>query len=528
MELTFGVYSLLVYFLVSCGLCVALTFCVRDSAIARGIMNPPLLNRHVHTKPVPRLGGVAIYFSVVLVLMFAMLVSMWTGTPYPFRLRALASLMGPATIVFFLGVYDDLRGADPYLKLGVQACAGALLYWSGFGIQHFDFISSSDALRSALGLPLTVFWVLLITNAINLIDGLDGLAAGSALFSTIVIFVISLLRHNFFVSLITIVLAGAILGFLRFNFNPATIFLGDSGSLFVGFMLSALALAGSQKATTIVAVTIPVIAFGLPILDVTLAVARRLLSAKPLFDADNDHIHHKLLKRGLSHRAAVLILYGVTAGFGLLSMALLHGEKLLALVLVIIAIGVVFGIQQLRYVEFSELTAVLGRAVMRKRVVANNVRIRRAAELLDSCIDRETLCKILQDTLEPLGFSGFRWEELKDRPPEASINPMRYDSKGRIQFSWVKETTANPAWELRLNLTTRKGLQLGYLSLFQIHEDRRQLFDLGIMTDGVRTSISDALQRTIPISSAAGQASHLDQPKELAEDSALRRAASSD
>src|SRR4029077_5297663 len=190
------------------------TLCVRDSAIARGIMNPPLLDRHVHTKPVPRLGGVAIYFSVMLVLIFALLVSMWTGTPHPFRLRTLASLMGPATIVFFLGVYDDLRGADAYLKLGVQALRRALRYWSGFGIQHFDFISSSDALRSALGLPLTVFWVLLITNAINLIDGLDGLAAGSALFSTMVIFAISLLRQNFFVSLTTIVLAGAILGFL--------------------------------------------------------------------------------------------------------------------------------------------------------------------------------------------------------------------------------------------------------------------------------------------------------------------------
>src|SRR5207302_3296486 len=191
------------------------------------------------------------------------------------------------TLILLLGVYDDLRGANAYLKFGVQSCAALLLYINGLRVHHFDLFSSSHILRTTIGLPLTVFWVLLITNAFNLIDGLDGLAAGSAFFSTIVMFVISLFRENAIVSIMTIVLAGAILGFLRYNSNPASIFLGDSGSLFVGFMLSALALAGSQKATAMVAVAIPVVALGLPILDVALAVARRVIGAKPLFDGDH-------------------------------------------------------------------------------------------------------------------------------------------------------------------------------------------------------------------------------------------------
>src|SRR6202023_4148786 len=170
----------------------------------------------------------------------------------------------------------------------------------------------------AIGLPITVLWVIGITNAFNLIDGLDGLAAGSALFSTLVVFVVAIFSGSSLVSLLTIALAGAILGFLRFNFNPATIFLGDCGSLFIGFILSALALEGAtQKAPTVIAVAIPVVSFGLPILETTLSILRRLISGRPVFTADREHIHHKLLQHGLTHRQVVIVLYGVSAVFAL-------------------------------------------------------------------------------------------------------------------------------------------------------------------------------------------------------------------
>ena len=524
------IYNYLLCFAASCGLSLVLTKYVRDFAVAKGWVTPPVSVRHIHQHAVPRLGGVAIFLSVVLVSGLALITAEGRAALETAGARPLIGLFGASAVILALGIYDDLRGAGVYLKLGAQACAGVALYWSGYGVHHLDFLSNLGALRTAIGLPLTIFWVLLITNAFNLIDGLDGLAAGSAFFSTMVMFVISLFRHNSIVSIMTIVLAGAILGFLRFNSNPASIFLGDSGSLFVGFMLSALALAGSQKATTIVAVAIPVVALGLPILDVALAVARRVIGGKPLFEGDHDHIHHKLLKRGLSQRAAVLVLYMATAGFGLLSVAMLHGELTLALVLVAIAVGVVAGVQQLRYVEFSELNAVL-RAIFRNRIVANNVNLRRAAELLDTCTDREAFCRILRDTLQPLGFSGFRLENMNDRRlPDSMILPLSYDSMGRMQFCWVGGIGAEPDWELRLQLITNSGQHLGYLCLFQLHEDRRQSFDLSVMTDGVRTSISDALQRAMPQGLAALQTPHNDaaassQKEECFEKPALRRAA---
>jgi UDP-GlcNAc:undecaprenyl-phosphate GlcNAc-1-phosphate transferase len=491
-------YSLLSCFTASAALALILTQRVRHFAMAKGLIAPPELGRHVHTRPLPRIGGVAVYASVVSVLLCTLIAWHWTGLAHPFSLSRWAGLLGPASIVFLLGLYDDLQGANAYLKFGVQAIAATLLYFAGYGVQHFDFFSRSHAVGVILGLPLTIFWVLLVTNAFNLIDGLDGLAAGSAFFSTVVLFIVSLVQGNFNLSFITLALAGAILGFLRYNFNPATIFLGDSGSLFIGFLLSALALVGSQKATTIVAVAIPLMAFGLPIVDVTLAVARRLLRGTQLFMGDDDHIHHKLLKRGLSQRGAVLTLYAVTAAFGLLSLALLHGQTTLTAVLMVVGIGVLWGIQQLHYVEFSELGELFHQAGVRRRILANNVGIRRAAESLRRCATRADFCKILQETFEPLGFDGFRLESGSARIlPEAWLTPMHRESPGVVQCRWTDLDHREPAWELRLHLPEMSGSPFSYLCLFQLEEDRPVLFDLRVVTNGVRVSIADALERTV-------------------------------
>src|SRR5262249_14709902 len=178
-----------------------------------------------------------------------------------------------------LGVYDDVHSVGPYWKFLVQAIAGAMLFAGGLRIFDLPVLFGTHQFSWYTGLPLTILWVMAITNAFNLIDGLDGLAAGSALFSTLVVFVVALVGN---LSLISLALAGAILGFLRYNFNPATIFLGDCGSLFIGFMLSALGLYGAQKAPTIIAVAIPVVSFGLPILETSLSVLRRLIGGRPV------------------------------------------------------------------------------------------------------------------------------------------------------------------------------------------------------------------------------------------------------
>jgi len=498
-------YFLLLCFAASCALSMFLTTRVRDAAIARGIVAPPRSDRHVHMTPVPRLGGVAVYLSMMLVLVLGLFVLGRTGISHPPSIREVVGLLGPSTIIFLLGFYDDLKGADAYLKFSVQAVAAVLLYFGGYGVEHIDLLSRSHALGVWLGLPITVFWVLLVTNAFNLIDGLDGLAAGSAFLSTMLMFLLSVLRGDFTVSIIMIALAGAVLGFLRFNFNPATIFLGDSGSLFVGFLLSAVALASLHKATTFSAVMIPVIAFGLPILDVALTVVRRSLGGRPLFTGDNDHIHHKLLKRGFSQRRAVLTLYAVTAGFGLLSLTLLYEEKTLAMVLIATTLGVLLGIRQLRYAEISELRELVHRAVLRHRIMVNNANVRRATDAMAACKDREGLCRILQETFEPLGFDGFCLENFGFAGlPDSLIGPLQSDSKGKLLFRWSGEDGHEPAWELRLQLPSKDDQHIGYLCLFQMEEHRPLLFDLQIVTDGVRTSISDAIQRTLPQARGSG------------------------
>ena len=281
------------------------------------------------------------------------------------------------------------------------------------------------------------------------------------------------------VTFLTIALAGAIVGFLRYNFHPASIFLGDSGSLFIGFMLSALALAGAQKAPTMVAVAIPVVSFGLPILDVALAIVRRFLRGKPLFRGDGDHIHHKLLKRGFGQREAALILYAVTAAFGLLSLALFHGGQTVALILAIVGIGVWLGVQHLCYVEFFELQSMFQRTMQRKRILSNNVNVRCATDSLGACSDLRTLCCILERTMQPLGFDGFQFRNSSTTSlPQSELGFLRVDSDGVYRYCWSGIAPAEPAWELRLQLTTSAGYRWGYFSLFRTQVEEMLLVDI--------------------------------------------------
>jgi UDP-GlcNAc:undecaprenyl-phosphate GlcNAc-1-phosphate transferase len=489
------------YFLVfvsSIVLSLVFTGRLRDFANSRGWVAPPELDRHVHTKSVPRLGGVAIFGSFVVAAGLAALLQRVTGVPLVLPARTAFCIFGSALIIFLLGLYDDVRHVGPQWKFGIQTLAAVLLYIGGVGVHRIDLVSSGRTLGTVAGLPLTVFWVLLITNAFNLIDGLDGLAAGSAFFSTTVLFVLSLLTPNAMVTILAIALAGAILGFLRFNFHPASIFLGDSGSMFIGFMLAALALAGSQKAPTMIAVAIPVVAFGFPILDVALAISRRFLSGKPLFRGDRDHIHHKLLKHGLSQRGAVLVLYGVTSCFALLSLILLHDAAMIALVLAIIGIGIVLGVQYLGYVEFSELQDVLRRTSERKRAIVNNVEVRRAVEALNSCADFVMVCVILRNTLHSIGFDGFRLgRNLGEAFSGTPFSPMQRTADGELQLFWDDAGEGESIWELRLELNSDPHYPLGHFSLLRKDVDNPLLVDFNLLSCEFRSALSRAVLRSM-------------------------------
>jgi len=482
-----------------------LTRYVRDFANRRGWVAEPTQGRHLHASPLPRLGGVAIFLSFFLC---AGIAALWVvrhpQLHSPRFLSTMVTILVPAALVFALGVYDDLRGVGPYFKFTVQGIAATLLYLGGLRIVNIPVIFGNHNLPWYIGLLVTIIWVLGITNAFNLIDGLDGLAAGSALFSTLVAFVVAVLSGTPLVEILTIALAGAILGFLRYNFNPATIFLGDSGSLFIGFVLSALALYGAQKAPTIVAVAIPVVSFGLPILETALSILRRLISGRPVFTADAEHIHHKLLQHGLTHRQVVILLYGVSAGFAMLSLFLLWPTgSSLGLVLAVVGIGVWIGVQHLGYLEFGELARVAQRTLDQPQIFVNNLAIRRATEELKVAQDYEQVRRILLAAFGSNDFDGFELQLEVHPSDHAGLEEIETAASRRQgnSFRWNKPGAAkahagSAVWTIALDLMSSANRRRGALTIHRIYSHRHLQIDVNLLTTTFPTALADALERT--------------------------------
>lgn len=395
-------------FILATVLSYALTPLVRRWAIGWGVLDYPDALRRIHSRPIPRLGGLAIYASLLLTLAALLPLENLVAAQFKAHLAAVLKMMAAATLILLLGIYDDLRGTNARIKFTVQIAAAVLLYLSGFQITRlWNPLGGTWELGPALSLPLTVLWVVGITNAFNLIDGLDGLSAGAALFATMTLCLAALFYHQVVVVVVSIALAGAILGFLRYNFSPATIFLGDSGSLFLGFLLAALSVEGSQKSTTAVAVAIPLVSFGLPIVDTLWAITRRGIGKRPLFRGDLEHIHHMMLKRGLSRRQVLIILYGVCAVLALVSLLFLNPQgKLTGLALFLIGVSVFAGIQHLGYHEFNEMMYTVGKIFRHHRVMANNVHLRRAVAELESAQTRTDLFRALASLVETDEFDA--------------------------------------------------------------------------------------------------------------------------
>jgi UDP-GlcNAc:undecaprenyl-phosphate/decaprenyl-phosphate GlcNAc-1-phosphate transferase len=505
----------LAIFVASLLLSFVLTRYVRDLSSARGWVAPPVLDRHLHRVPVPRSGGVAVFLAFLLSFAFALLARRYyLGLAFGVSIKTVATILLPGLLIFLLGVYDDVHPVGPYAKFSVQAAAGAMLFAGGlrcnwkstiFRILNIPLLSGNHHFPWFVGLPLTILWVLAITNAFNLIDGLDGLAAGSALFSTVVVFVVALVSHSVLVSLMSLALAGAILGFLRFNFNPATIFLGDCGSLFIGFILSALALQGAEKAPTIIAVAIPVVSFGLPILDTALCIVRRLISGRPVFIGDREHIHHKLLERGLSHRQVVITLYAVSAMFALLSLFLLWPTgKTLGWVLAVVGAGIWVGIQHLGYLEFGELRRVAQRTIEPRQMLINNLAIRRAVEELKVTRDYGQLCPILEAALGASDFDAFDLYLYRPGAEFCRASGLKLISHSREDslLRWRKPGSdfgyeLATAWSLKLDLVTSRNRRWGSMTIYRMYTERDLQLDINLLTSVLPVALADALERTL-------------------------------
>ncbi len=471
----------------------------------------------MHQRAVPRLGGLAIFLSVLIALSVLGLVNnLLTQALRPDRKEILVFL-ACGFLVLVLGIYDDLRGANATVKFAALAAVTVLFYAFGGRIEHLSIpFMGSVSLHPVVGFLVTMVWVVGIANAFNLIDGVDGLATGSALFSSLVLLTVSLLQGKAMVAVCALVLTGALAGFLRYNFNPASIFLGDSGSLFVGFSLAALSILGSQKASTAVAVAIPILAFGLPVVDTGVAIARRFVSGKPIFQGDREHIHHMLLQRGWSQRRVALVLYCVSAVFGLLAMLFVNsGSSLTAVVLFVVGVAVVIALGNLRYHEVDELRASVRRNIGDRRVrAANNLRLRRASQAVAAAA---TLHELFDGVLEVLELGEFvcatvqlncnGCSELTDRVVNmASENSSMKNVSvcdGHIHWSWKRKgfedidvLGSDRFWTLRLPLAGNQ-VSLGYVNLYRPLDSEALLFDVNYLTTVFQPAVAQAAERAL-------------------------------
>ena len=377
-------------FSIPLALSLALTPVVLKLAVAVGAIDRPG-GRKAHLAPTPRLGGVAVFVSFSVSLVLLALFSQDLTFPHWMTGTKGTLLFGSLGIILLLGIWDDLHELRPSQKFLVQLFLAILVSAAGFRITNItDPISFGKLNLGIFDFVATVIWIIGVTNAINLIDGLDGLASGTSAIALLTMFPIAVIQQDMGTALVAVVLAGAVLGFLRYNFNPARIFLGDSGSLFLGFMLAILSTQSSTKSTTAFSLLVSVLALGLPIMDTLLSMARRLLQSflpaasnerstrrsriGAMFVPDRRHIHHQLLALGMSHRRTVLILYVVSCTLGLCAFAVTMVQNAQgAFVLLVVGLAIIVGIRQLRYQEIAVLRNGMLLSLFHLRLLNRNV-----------------------------------------------------------------------------------------------------------------------------------------------------------
>ena len=507
----------------------------------------------MHRTAVPRLGGLAIYFSCLTALSLLPFVDNLLTQTLSALLPESRAIFIPATLVLMLGVYDDLRGTNAVVKFAGLGIIATLFYALGGRIDAVSIpLVGSVQLSPLVSFVVTVVWLVGITNAFNLIDGLDGLASGAALFSSLVILGVAVSQERTLTIVIALVLCGAVAGFLRYNFNPASIFLGDSGALFIGFLLAAMSVLGTQKATTAVAIVVPILAFGFPVVDTAMAMGRRLVSRKPVFQGDNEHIHHMLLARGWSQRRVALVLYGVCAAFGLVALIFpASGSKLTGFMLFVISVAVIVAVGHLRYHEVAEIRAGVKRTVGDRRLrVANNIRVRRAALALSKASDLHEMFEAVRHMLDfgeftfanaQVGQAGRAetneraFEASRERHPRQALE-LRH---GRIYWSWsrrelikrgsepqaewrngdasraerleregarcesmavdgFRSAPPDDAWSFRLPLV-KDGVEWGWVNFYHSLNGEALLVDTNYLSDLFRREFTEAAARIITL-----------------------------
>ena len=314
-----------------------------------GAMDAPNA-RKVHKKPIPRIGGLGIYAGFMAAIIFVAIKFGLDGE----QLKETVGLVVSGSLIVVLGLLDDYKNLPAKVKLAGQIFAAAVLVLI-FDVRidfitdpYGEYIYLDNFPIPYLAVPVTMFWLVGLTNTVNLIDGLDGLAAGVASIASFTIMLIALEQNLILVAVLTSALAGAAVGFLKYNFNPAEIFMGDTGSMFLGFMLAGISVTGAVKSVAAIALVVPIFALGLPILDTTFAIVRRLRGGVPIFKPDKGHLHHRLLSVGFTQRQAVLLMYVISALFGLSAIALTAvSSQIAVIILLVVVAAIIYGVRKL-------------------------------------------------------------------------------------------------------------------------------------------------------------------------------------
>ena len=394
--------------------CLALTPLCRDLAIRLGFVDQPDGLRKMHRQPVPRIGGVPIVLAYAIALVIMLLAAPHWGRISVQHRGLILQLLPAAGVIFLTGLVDDLLTLKPWQKLAGQFIAAALVVWR---IAPISLSGHTNSLW--ITVPLSMLWLIGCTNAFNLIDGLDGLATGVGLFATITTAIVAVVHGNLGLAMATAPLAGCLLAFLIYNFNPASIFLGDCGSLTLGFMLGCFSLIWCQQSGGLLDLSAPLMALSLPLIDVALAISRRMLRSSPIFAADRGHIHHMVLARGFKPRDAALILYGVCALAACLSiLQSLTSYHIHGLVLLLFVALVLTGINYLGYIEFIAAGRLLSRRKI-FRMVKDEIYIQEFVRSLDKVRSTDECWDIVCAACRELHFAS----------AEMQLNNENYQAK---------------------------------------------------------------------------------------------------
>lgn len=395
--------TFLVAFLIALGVSAVLTPLVRRWATRLGGLDRAGSSRKLHTEPIPRVGGIAIVLGFVAPLLGLFFWENDVSTLFFAHPNRVLGLFLGGLAIALLGLYDDVHGADARVKFAVQGVVAVAMYLLGYAVHLVANPFGDPVHLGVLSGLFTVLWIVGIINALNLIDGLDGLAAGVAVIVVTLTFAVALGRLDVLMCLFMASLAGAVLGFLLYNWNPASIFMGDTGSMFLGFVLGVTTVATNQKSSTAVAILVPIVALGLPIADTLLAMLRRAAWGRPIFAADREHIHHRLFDLGLSHRQTVLVLYGVCVSLALVAFSLTFANSRgVALLLATTGSLAFVGLRRLGFLHVS-------REAFRQSVAARerNHELRRAlrgvSERLEHAVHVEGLFQAMPPVVHALG-----------------------------------------------------------------------------------------------------------------------------